>query len=489
MPQWRRAAQRWGQTALVVAMLLVLWGGILTLSGIQRQRLINESTRELGMLDASVAQQTASLFNLADTQLRTLELWLDAHPGIDPLSDANLAALVAEMRRASGGRIGLNLVSEAGQLHDLPVTDGAPRADVHDRDYFRVHQQAGAPTGQARQLFIGTPVISRVSGTWQLPVSWRLDKPAGRITVLMAAIELDSFVALHDPLRVGRAGTVGLVRSDGVVLSRVPFDPRYIGRNVSATPQFREHYGQDARGSFTSDGSQSDGIERLVSYQRLQSWPVTVLVSRGIEELLETYHSRRRLVLGISAVLTLVVLVINHFLQRSQHALQAAQRELRRLATTDELTGVMNRRAFVERAHQEFGRARRFQRPMAVLMLDLDHFKRVNDVLGHATGDRVLRECAERWKATLRGQDLLGRVGGEEFCVLLPETPPEAAAQVAERLRAVTVEHPIVDAGVVSVSIGLSCMDAADTDLPAVLQRADRALYQAKAQGRDRVRA
>lgn len=159
------------------------------------------------------------------------------------------------------------------------------------------------------------------------------------------------------------------------------------------------------------------------------------------------------------------------------------------LARTDSLTGVANRRAFFERSEREIERARRFGRPLTVLMIDIDHFKRVNDTYGHAIGDEVLTKLAQRCRQQLRMVDVFGRYGGEEFAALLSEADVNDACIVAERLRK-TISTPIhTDAGAVSVttSMGIAALDPANPDLDTVLQRADQALYRAKEAGRDRV--
>ncbi len=130
--------------------------------------------------------------------------------------------------------------------------------------------------------------------------------------------------------------------------------------------------------------------------------------------------------------------------------------EVQILAVTDPLTGAYNRRGFFERARQEFSRARRFQRPLSAIMLDLDRFKRVNDRHGHTVGDQVLQTLVQRCRSNIRDIDLLGRYGGEEFVLLLPEIDLAAALQVAERLRVyVTDERFITSAGAVRITISL----------------------------------
>lgn len=161
--------------------------------------------------------------------------------------------------------------------------------------------------------------------------------------------------------------------------------------------------------------------------------------------------------------------------------------ELEHLATHDSLTNALTRRCINDLIETELERCRRHGRSMALLMIDLDHFKTINDTYGHQAGDQVLIAFAARVNALLRGADQLGRFGGEEFIVLLPDTSPDEARQVAERIR---VDCAQAGAGPsYTVSIGVSTnQDKADT-LETLLGRADAAVYQAKALGRNRIEA
>jgi diguanylate cyclase (GGDEF)-like protein/PAS domain S-box-containing protein len=167
--------------------------------------------------------------------------------------------------------------------------------------------------------------------------------------------------------------------------------------------------------------------------------------------------------------------------------ISALERENR----TDALTGVANRCHFMHRANDEFARSRRYAHALVVWMVDLDHFKSVNDTYGHQAGDTVLQSFVSTCRNTVRDWDVIGRVGGEEFAVLLPETSPGDALAVAERLRqtVATTRVPLASGQSVSitVSIGMAAVSEADADMQAVLARADEALYQAKRTGRDKV--
>ena len=168
---------------------------------------------------------------------------------------------------------------------------------------------------------------------------------------------------------------------------------------------------------------------------------------------------------------------------------ERSDEESSRLATTDPLTGVFNRRTFIELAEQELARSRRAGTPLALMMLDLDHFKRVNDTYGHLAGDDVLVSFTQLVKDCVRRGDLVVRYGGEEFCVLLPATTLSAATALADRIRATCAAQQLTaKAFKVTVSIGLTAYSGTiDATLANLLARADEALYIAKDEGRNLV--
>ena len=169
--------------------------------------------------------------------------------------------------------------------------------------------------------------------------------------------------------------------------------------------------------------------------------------------------------------------------------LHELKEELQRQARTDSLTGCANRRYFFELAESEYARCRRHGSPLSMIAIDLDHFKQINDRYGHPVGDLVLQDFVGCCRGLLREIDIFARTGGEEFCILLPETPLDAAREIAERIRTMTMACQPVDAHPalqISASFGASSLGTADADFHALFARADRALYAAKAQGRNR---
>ena len=181
--------------------------------------------------------------------------------------------------------------------------------------------------------------------------------------------------------------------------------------------------------------------------------------------------------------LLLIFLLLNRALHRLvRRPAREHSQALRRLALHDSLTGAVNRRGFMDRLAQ----AQQQQALLSLVMIDIDHFKRINDRHGHAAGDGVLREVAARLRRQMRGADLLGRLGGEEFALLLPATDLAGALAQAELARQALRREPMAIAGTVTASFGVAQWDGSESAAD-WLHRADLALYQAKLRGRDQV--
>ncbi|HEX8261800.1 MAG TPA: diguanylate cyclase [Allosphingosinicella sp.] len=198
------------------------------------------------------------------------------------------------------------------------------------------------------------------------------------------------------------------------------------------------------------------------------------------------------LALAAAGLAMLILLVVSAIAARRANARAAeATAELQRIAATDALTGLWNRRHLLERMEAEIGRSRRAGRPLCLAILDVDHFKRVNDTHGHPAGDEVLRVLARRVRDAVRSSDVVGRMGGEEFAILMPETDRAQAQLVCERLRETVAARPVrLPSGAdlaVTLSTGVALMAGGEAP-DRLISRADSALYDAKAEGRNCVR-
>jgi len=190
--------------------------------------------------------------------------------------------------------------------------------------------------------------------------------------------------------------------------------------------------------------------------------------------------------LGITVIVWMLAArtwILQRAVARRTAALRRVTKRLRQMATTDELTGLYNRRFFLDRWEWECDRAKRYQRPLACLMVDVNNFKQVNDRLGHHAGDLVLQQVAQELKTALRQSDILARFGGDEFIIALPETSPQQAALVAEKLRQVSIRIPggeLQKLPPVSLSIGMSRIEQTDESPQQILEAADQSLYASK---------
>lgn len=405
-------------------------------------------------------------------------------PGLDALAPA-MRHLVLFDRAATARDMGvLLIVDEHG---DIAVDAGSPsprRANYADRDYFQVHR-ARADLG----LHIGRPVVSRLTGERVLPFSRRIDKPDGSFGgIALGTLKLSYFTRLFDRIGLGREGAINLYLRDGTRIMRHPYLEADIGVNIAGAPTF-ERFLAGRAGSFVGT-SVRDGVERHYAFTQVGELPLVLNVALAIDEIEAEWRAKAFVIGGIVLALCGLTAALSLLFGRELRRRGQMQAELARLSRTDALTGLANRRRFEEALDSACDEAGRSGRPLSLLVVDVDHFKRCNDRHGHAIGDEVLKGLACCLAASAhRPRDLACRVGGEEFALLLPDTDRAGALQVAEVLHthvsALAVLRAGIGAGAVTVSVGVA---SGVTDATSLYARADAALYEAKAAGRNRTR-
>ncbi|MBF0332136.1 MAG: GGDEF domain-containing protein [Alphaproteobacteria bacterium] len=303
----------------------------------------------------------------------------------------------------------------------------------------------------------------------------------------LAAIDLDYAQKWIGGFEVAPRDVLAMVDSDSVLLARNPPLPQAIG-TAAPLPQGLTPFGETRGSGGFVVTSPLDGVERIFGISKIEDIPLLLIVGFHKEAALAEW-TRRAWQLSLSYVLLCAMSAV---LLRA-HFIALGQRErMRRLASVDALTGIANRRHLLAIGDEEVERAKRYGRPFSVLMLDIDRFKAINDTYGHSTGDRVIQSLAVVAGAAIRECDVPGRLGGEEFAIVLPETSGDHAAALAERLR-----HAIAEASEVrsedgesirfTASIGVAALTPEDAGFSGLLGRADKALYAAKAGGRNRV--
>jgi diguanylate cyclase (GGDEF)-like protein len=212
-----------------------------------------------------------------------------------------------------------------------------------------------------------------------------------------------------------------------------------------------------------------------------------ISISFDVEDMQNRLKSETMQIVVFGLISTVVLAgLIYFFMARLIKRLAEARQTIEKIAITDELTGLFNRHHVLSRFNEEFQQTRRLQKNLGCIIADIDHFKVINDSQGHLAGDEVLKEVSRRISESVRIYDILGRYGGEEFLILLPDTTLEQAWHFAERIRMHVKESDITD-NRVTISLGVTCLQEQDQSIDDMIKRADDALYKAKNAGRDRV--
>jgi len=346
-----------------------------------------------------------------------------------------------------------------------------------DETYFQVHRD-----NPDAGLFISKPTVYR--GADSIVLSRRISgEDNAFLGVVVGAIRFSYFHELLDRLNLDPGDSITVLRQDRTIMMRKPFDAGFIGKNLSEIAKWNSANLREG-GAYSGKGP-IDATPRLY-VRRATNSPLFVVVGKPIDAVLRLWHREAMRIGAIMAVLASIVLGITLFLAREIGRRARAEARLEELATTDALTGLRNRRKFDTEIDVEWRRAMRQRAPLALLMIDADHFKAFNDTNGHQAGDQLLVGIAICISDSVRrAGDCAARYGGEEFAVLLPGCASADAFQIAETIRRKVMqwsEGPAVN----TVSVGVASLTpAAGMHWALLLEAADKALYAAKAGGRN----
>jgi diguanylate cyclase (GGDEF)-like protein len=374
----------------------------------------------------------------------------------------------------------------------IASTTSSAMANVADRDVFQAQRQTDV-------IAVGRPRRNPANGTWRLDFSRRLDGPDGNFAgIAMLTVDAAYFVSGYEVSQLGRHGMLGIIGTDGV------FRVRRSGDSISAGDQtdfvqLKLHSADETASEAMLATNPWDGVRRYISARKLFGFPLIMIVGLSLDEQLAGVRRDHGVYLWRAFGVSLLVIAVVAALARLSRQLalsrmriveerlaNAARNEY--LAYHDSLTQLPNRSLFSKLLGQGILQARRYQRELAVLYLDLDRFKYVNDTLGHDAGDQLLLDVAERLKGCLRGSDTVARMGGDEFVILLPELAQDRyAATVAQKVLT-TVGQPFQlqgDEFRVTASIGISTYPKDGLDEQTLTKNADTAMYKAKEEGKN----
>ncbi len=359
---------------------------------------------------------------------------------------------------------------------DASTLDPVPE-NRSDEDYFKVHRD-NPVTG----LFISRPMLFR--GAYAIVLSRRIsDTDGGFLGVVAGSIRFSYFHELFERLNLDPEDTITVLKRDRTIMMRRPFDLDVIGKNLGERQDWKSDNLKPG-GAFAGQGP-VDATPRL--YVRSSSNnPLFVVAGKPLSAVFELWQKEAIRIGAVMLALVLFVLGSTMVLAREIGRRAEAERRLEEMATTDALTGLRNRRKFDGVINLEWRRATRQKAPLALLMIDADHFKCFNDTYGHQAGDQALVGIAICISDSVhRAGDCAARYGGEEFSVLLPGISEADAFKVAEAIRDKVQGWSDREAAL-TISIGVaSLVPTAGMDWSILVTAADKALYAAKAGGRN----
>ncbi|RDS84098.1 bifunctional diguanylate cyclase/phosphodiesterase [Dyella psychrodurans] len=396
--------------------------------------------------------------------------------------------------------VAFSTISDAKELGTLSATDAAgnfildsrspvPRKlNVSDQDYFQVQQQS-----RDIGLYLSKPFIPKTGDSRQptIALSLRLEKEDGQFAGIVAGtLRLNYFHDMFKDAILGQHGTITLLRTDGTVLMRQPYHPGDVGSTLAGGHSFLPLVQSD-QGSYV-DVAVLDHIERQYSFKRIGKYPLIVVVGFATEDIYAGWHRRAVAIGAVTVVIDVLSIWLSLMFASLLRRRLEMESQLQQLAWFDSLTGLPNRIQLQREAGRILAHAKQNASDFATLFIDLDRFKRVNDTQGHAVGDEVLREIAERLRKHVHTGDSISRLGGDEFLAILQDCDVLKAMHVAERILH-TVREPIAldskrDTRItISTSIGIAMYPYDGLNIDVLLRNADMAMYQAKSAGRNRI--
>ena len=479
-PQYSRLLKITIGFILVAALLFTF----LVISRAQGNRafFIDNQTARLKTLNQLAAASMKDYFGKIELSLKTADFWLYSNPESDPRFDVDFINLVEMFEVDIAGNVDYRLVSKNGGLFYIPSKSSEPLSDVSDRRYYKVQQ-----TPATRGFFISDPVISRVTGKWGIPISYPLESENAGISVIFAAVEVPTLERVLASYQMKQDGVIFLVRADGLVMATAPFDENLIGKSISDLVLWKDFI-TNINAPLYSETAEIDGVNRFIASTRIAGYPIYVVSSCSVEGVLAPWFQTLPSAAFIVATLMLLCSVLVALTHRLVKRLDSAMHEIKILSNTDSLTGLSNRRYFNDQLQQEILRMERYGGVSTLVMLDIDHFKRINDAHGHETGDGVLRTLSASLLQNIRETDRLARWGGEEFVVLFIEADLSQALPRLEAIRMGLQEIEFDKVGKVTCSFGAAEFHPGDT-AAGFLDRADQLMYLSKEKGRNCITA
>ncbi len=464
---------------LIATILAVLWTSLGLHLFQEDRRTLEQATRNVTNLAGAADQVLARTIEAIDQRILFIR---------EAYRQDRLGFNLEFLRRSSGFLDGTTLqtaiIDPSGRLRFTnlgPVVNGV---DLSDRPHFRVHVD-----NPKDDLFISVPVLGRESGRWSIQFTRKLLEADGSFGgVVVVSMDPVWLTQLYNTLDIDR-GVMTLVGLDGILRARAPHLASALGTDLSST--LREQDMILRHSGWVRMTSPLDEAYRVIAFRQITPYPLVLLVGQDLTGVYEQYYAYRRSAFLVAGALSLLVLAAGRLLLRHRRQRLASEDRTRFLAHHDALTGLANRALLRTCLDNALSRRPAAGAGLAVLTLDLDRFKAVNDAYGHAMGDHLLQVVAGRLRKAVRGGDTVARVGGDEFVIIQAAMPqPGAAEDLARRLiHQLSVPFQLDGFEIqIGTSVGIAVASDSGETVDEVLRRSDIALYRAKTAGRGSLR-
>ncbi len=282
-------------------------------------------------------------------------------------------------------------------------------------------------------------------------------------------------------VNLGPHGVIAITDNNLKLLARQPELPKALGKNVNDAI-VKAFISSNNKEKSYSDTSPLDGKERLYNIRKVEDLPFVVVVGEANIDWMDGWYKQ----LKTCILITIVLWLMGGLILRDYLKIMKQKKELEKISTTDYLTGLYNRHKLNDILKSEFHRANRIKSPFGVILLDIDFFKNINDTYGHNVGDSVLKEISNLLKQNIRVSDTLGRWGGEEFLIIVPQGDKQKEQILAKKLRLSIEKYSFITVKNITASFGVATYQEGD-NIDSLIKRADDALYKAKENGRNKV--
>jgi len=438
----------------------------------QKKSLVIEHTKLTSLL---ISEWIKGAFNASDYVLRDIIDRVPTsalkYPATDPLEHDKISKLIEKKHNTLMHSNGVGLNDENCIITHSPAIVGFD-ASKREWCYEPMHNPK-------METYVSNMFMSNIKEMMVIQVRKFPDNKG----LAGIGVNLSFFSQWLKKVNIGKYGLIAIVDNNLKLLSRQPSLPLALGKEVNS-PIVRNFITLNKKQYSYSAISPIDNEHRIYSVQKVENLPFLVVVGEAHRDWMDSWYKE----LFISIWITLLVWIMAWIILKHYTRILNQKSELEKLSITDQLTKLYNRHKLNEVLQNEFHRAERINSTFGVIILDIDNFKIINDTHGHNVGDNVLKELAVLLKQNIRISDTLGRWGGEEFLIIVPQGDNKSKQILAEKLRIKIEKHLFPTVTNITASFGVSIYEK-DDNIDSLIKKADDALYKAKANGRNQVRS